>query len=493
MDLHALDAALRRLSKDDGLTIHESRRAFTEWKRLHERRVVAVRAKAVGAEQAKADLGEMGPPQTLVLRLDVPLAEVLVGVAGLIGAHDAGLADRLAENPIHTLTQLGGFASPEDLDAAALRLYDADEQRRALSTRGTKWKEQIRRLAVLIRMSASETRSGVRAHDKLVGEMLSLDLQKPSDLVGPVDELFASHETLRQQISNGLDDGAFGLDPDDGEILRWARDAGIDDATIAKYENALSEPRNKRAAQLRARSGRLSAAHLTATVPAGLVPPKSAVIQLQEPTDQWAPSEDPIKVPKIKVSTTFDQRKRELGDEGEQWALADAVGTFLALNDADRVNAVDGVRRLLGYFEPAATKPLLEHANAAAAPRQQGDEDDLVAALEGLLHVSRHSDGFGFDLVGWAPPQPDAPPHAMCLEVKSTSGGGFNLSNNEWSVASKLRTRGAADYYAILAVHRGMADQVPVSMDLLVDPVCLEQAGLLLLATDGYIAKYSVR
>lgn len=173
--------------------------------------------------------------------------------------------------------------------------------------------------------------------------------------------------------------------------------------------------------------------------------------------------------------------------------LADVVGTLLAMNDANRARAVEDVRRLLGYFEPAATKPLLEHASAAAALGQKDDDVDLIAALEGLLHVSRDSDGFGFDLIGWASPEPDSAPHAMCVEVKSTSGGGFHLSNNEWNKASELRSKGAANRYAVLAVNRGKAGEVPVSMDLLVDPVGLKEAGLLRLETDGYVAKYAVR
>lgn len=492
-DVRELDAALRELKEDDGLKIYETRRAFNNWKRAHERRVVALRSKLVGPERAKADVRDLVAPPEYALALDVPLASLLVGVAELIAPTDAGVAAQLADDPVGTLTRIGGFSSPEDLNAATLLLYDAEEQRRALSARATRWKEQIRKLAVLIRMTASETRSSVRAHDESVGETLRVDLQKPSDLVGPVEELFASHQILQQRFMDRLDDDVFGAEPNGAEIIGWIRDVGIDDARIAKYENALSVPRNKRAAQLRARAGRLNAAHVTAAAPAGLVVPKSRRLRISEPTEQGSSTPGPIKVAKIKISPTFDQRKRELGDEGEQWALADTVGTFLAMNDSDRAIAVEDIRRLLEYFEPEATKQLLEHASAVAAPRQEDDDDDLVAALEGLLHVSRYSDGFGFDLIGWAPPEPGAPPHAMCLEVKSTSGGRFHLSSNEWCIAGELPSKGAANRYAVLAVHRGKAGEVPVSMVLLVDPVGLKEMGLILLETDGYVAKYTVQ
>ena len=81
----------------------------------------------------------------------------------------------------------------------------------------------------------------------------------------------------------------------------------------------------------------------------------------------------------------------------------------------------------------------------------------------------------------------------MCLEVKSTSGGRFHLSSNEWCIAGELASKGAANRYAVLAVHRGKAGEVPVSMVLLVDPVGLKEMGLILLETDGYVAKYTVQ
>jgi len=230
---------------------------------------------------------------------------------------------------------------------------------------------------------------------------------------------------------------------------------------------------------------------MTAAVPAGLVAPKTRESRDHDASAKESSTADPIKVAKIKVSATIDQRKRELGDEGEQWALADTMGKLLALDDDDRARAVEDVRRLLSYFEPEATKGLLEYASAAAAPRLDDEDDDLVAALEGLLHVSRYSDGFGFDVIGWAPPEPGTPPQAICQEVKSTSGSGFHLSSNEWNIARELRAKGAASRYSVLAVRRGKAGEIPVSMDLLVDPVGLKEAGLLLLETDGYVARYT--
>lgn len=490
IDLPALDAELRKLSKDDGLRITETRRAFNDWKRTHERRVVAVRSRSVSPDTAKAQVRDLVAPKSQVLTLDAPLADVLAPIARLIAPTEAVMVARqLDTDPVGTLARLGGFATVRDLDAAAAVLYDVEEQRAALRARAARWKAQIRRLAVLVRITRSETRSGVRHQDEYVAGILSAELLKPSDLIGPVENLFASHASLSKSLIARLDDGLFGSEPDEAEIRGWIAAAGLDDGRIATYERALDEPRNRRAAQLAKRARRLSEGSMTALVPKGLVAPKPPVPR-NEDGDTEAAKAAPIKISQIKVSPTIDQRKRELGDEGEQWALADVLGKFLAMNDDERATAVQDIRRLLGYFEPGATTSLLEHASAASGPRD--DDDGLIAALEGLLHVSRHSDGFGFDIIGWASPGLGRAPQALCLEVKSTRGDGFHLSRTEWSIAGELRSKGAGDRYAVLAVRRGKSGEIPAAMDLLVDPVGLEAAGLLHLDTDGYVARYTL-
>lgn len=490
LDLERLHIALRALSPDDGLNISDTRRAFQNWKRRHERRVVAVRARTVGVDQAKAEIRDLATPAHLAWALDVPLADVLVCVASLVAPDGNGVAEQLAEDPVGTLMRLGGFATPADLDAAAVQHYNVEELRRALSLRAARWRNQIQRLAVLIRMTATDTRSGIRAHDEAVREALNTDLHKPSDLSGSVEVLFYSHDRLRERLLAKLDDAVLGPEPDEAEMLAWIHDAGIDSVRIAKYESALSEPK-QRTARLKARVGRLADARVTAMIPVGLVAPKGPKPSVDAPDAGDSPTSSPIKVSKIKVGSTFDQRKRELGDEGEQWALADAVGRFLAMSDENRAQAIEGVRTLLSLFDPDATRGLLKHISAAAAPRQDQEDDELVAALEGLLHVSRQYDGFGFDLIGWAAPDPESPAQAMCMEVKSTMGGGFHLSRNEWNTARELVTKDAANRYAVLAVRRGKAGEVPIRMDLLVDPVGLNEAGLLALDTDGYMATYA--
>jgi len=43
--------------------------------------------------------------------------------------------------------------------------------------------------------------------------------------------------------------------------------------------------------------------------------------------------------------------------------------------------------------------------------------------LGGFLHVARHSDAFGFDMLAWLPVSVGTPPRAVALEVKSSRSG----------------------------------------------------------------------
>ncbi len=133
-------------------------------------------------------------------------------------------------------------------------------------------------------------------------------------------------------------------------------------------------------------------------------------------------------------------------------------------------------------------------SHAALARSRDIDDDELIDELTGLLHVSRHSDAFGFDLVGWLPLTPGAVPTAVCLEVKSSSGEGFHLSSSEWSLAQRLHDAGEGDRYAVLVVRRSKRGGLPSTMDLLVDPVSLFESGRLRRDVDGFkIAYRSVR
>ena len=158
------------------------------------------------------------------------------------------------------------------------------------------------------------------------------------------------------------------------------------------------------------------------------------------------------------------------------------------MDQTDRVEAIDEIVDLLMEFEGRPVEVALAHAESARS--RYLDEEDLTVELTGLLHVSEHSDAFGFDMLGWLSEAEGREPRAMCLEVKSSGGGGFLLPRSEWALAEKFHKNGEGDRYAVLVVRRAKQGGVPSGMDLLVDPVELVNAHKLRLDADGYTISY---
>ncbi len=60
------------------------------------------------------------------------------------------------------------------------------------------------------------------------------------------------------------------------------------------------------------------------------------------------------KIPAKKFDPAADRRKRQLGSEGESWALAAMIDLFLAMTPDDRAAAIDEVLGLVAQLEGAA-------------------------------------------------------------------------------------------------------------------------------------------
>lgn len=113
------------------------------------------------------------------------------------------------------------------------------------------------------------------------------------------------------------------------------------------------------------------------------------------------------------------------------------------------------------------------------------DEDDLIEALAGFLHLSENSDDFGCDILGYLQVNENERPKPVFLEVKGDQDRRFQVSTNEWEQAIEI-----GDSYAFLIVLREKADSKSIPFELLPNPVKLEENNLLVRDNDGWIIKY---
>ncbi len=56
------------------------------------------------------------------------------------------------------------------------------------------------------------------------------------------------------------------------------------------------------------------------------------------------------------------------------------------------------------------------------------DDEDRIEELAEFLYVARHSDSFGFDMLVWFPEDEHSEARVLAVEVKSSSGGHFFMS-----------------------------------------------------------------
>jgi hypothetical protein len=298
------------------------------------------------------------------------------------------------------LMRVGQFTSVELLDQQVLLLFNKEEQERVLRERAVQWRREIRLLAVLGRMGPAETRATIRAIDEAVGAVLPGAPAVPSDLLDAVGELFVAQADLRERLAEQLVDSLAGQGPDREELLVLAKGLGVVVERLPILTRALEAPRRDKARAIKGRSDRLSGQGIVPARPEGL----------KAPPPKGTPSKTGRKkVTAVKVGESHDRRKRELGDEGEQWALAAVVGQLIRLTTDDRDRAIDEVVELFArWFDGPPVDAALAHSDAARS--RDLDEEELIDELTGLLHVSRHSDAFGFDLVGWLALAPEAEP-----------------------------------------------------------------------------------
>lgn len=481
--LSLVDDALRDADPFDGLRVEVAQRRLAEWIRSNRRHVAAVLAQRRDPDEAKNLPSGWKASSELRLALDPVPAEWLGAVVdSLRAAEFSPDVDALAEQPIAEFVRLAGVAGHAELDALVKSLYDREEQARILRAAAAAWRNELAFLAVLARTQRGESRAAIRAQADLVDGGLPDAPSVPSDLRVSATNLFATHPSLADALAEQLNDVLAAL-PERATLLMLASEHRVETGHRADVERALEAPKSELARKLRSSIAQLKRKAVRPTAPKGMEAAKRAETSPDEQKKKR-------KVAAVKVGAGADARKRRAGDEGERWALAAVLGDLVALSADDRRTAIDAISALLDDFEGKPVEKARSHAEPACDP--QLDDEELIEELTGLLHVSRLSDGFGFDLLGWLPLQPDAEPTAACLEVKSTRDGTFHLSRHEWRRATWFHERGEGERYVVLVVQRSSGSEPPQRIDILADPVHLAATDQIAKIDDGYELSYRV-
>jgi hypothetical protein len=211
------------------------------------------------------------------------------------------------------------------------RLGDADRAR-FLSERAIRWRKEIQLLAVLVKASREDTRANIRALYERIDNELPSNLSSPPDLRDAVGVLFRTD--LAEHINRSLLATVNAPVPDRELLIEWA---GVDAGHLERVTNALWDSGSVR--KLEEDREQLSKKNVRPTPPAGMQPPP------EKKKPEPPPGPRPVK--EIQVDESHDQRKRELGNEGERWALAAVIDALMHLDDQARDIAIGEIKSLL--------------------------------------------------------------------------------------------------------------------------------------------------
>lgn len=482
VDLRALSDALA-LQLEPRLAIRVARDRLDQWRGRHGTRLVAVLTGAgVDESAAKAEVNAMAAPAELDYVLDPTPEEYLAPVLTLLSRHHREAdATALATDAPTALANLAGWETSE-LDERARELYDDEARTARLRDLARGWSRELRLLSLLVRVngaSAAVVRSEASQVDGLIGRR-----DTPSELQPLLDDLMpGTHLTrLRQELRELLVDDLPGTPADRREVSDLAERHDLPVTAIPSILKALNRDRSKRVATYTHQVRSLVEEGVQIRPPAGFVPPPPPRV----------PKGTRKSVSPGKVNVDIERRKKKAGDEAESWALTAMAKTLLDLDHRARIRAIQEIRAMLDSygFEGSATQRAHKHAESAM--EQNLDDEELIDRITEFLHVAAYSDGFGFDLLGWiadgTTPEGGYP---MALEVKAASGS-FYFSSGEWACAERMRATGdTRAAYAVLAVRRRAGADVPVAMDLLVDPVHLCETRQIVREDDTYRMWYT--
>lgn len=456
VDLRKFDTALREAG-DEGLRVGVAQRRLIEWRRRHRREVVAVLVKRNWDERAALsapDAWRSSPDVEFIA--DPSPVTWLAPVQRDLHSVTRDVRVELLGDPAqasHHLADLVGM-SVDELSELATAFGNPGERAEYERQLAREWRRSLVPILVAARTRPGDEKFRVRDEREALEELLASSEPSVDGLAAALPALLPREPALASGLATWIQEY---------NRLSAATEDEMIDALASHFADLDHVRRVREILQQRSRQQvdalRKSVAEL---IDSGVEP------------QPFAGSRPPVRREKARgerIAVDRPPRKHDpehldrLGRTGESWAVAAVVRYLLELEPDIRRAAVHSMAdALAAVFRNPKVDALVTKAAEAVAP--DADEDDALAALESFVHVSRVSDQFGFDVLGFLPLYTDAEPEVAFFEVKSSKDRTFKVTATEWSRANDPRTR---DRYAFMVILRGKGG-TPEQMEIVPDP-----------------------
>jgi hypothetical protein len=449
VDIEAFDRALRRLG-DRGLDVRGPERRLDSWRRAHASEVIAV------LEEKKDPEAANRPPNW---RLPAELDWVVTAQPGVFLRPVIDDLERFDLGPIDPAelvrADVGQYlARLVALDAGQLlerwhARHGLEGQNVLLGDQAVAWRRVLRPVIVAGRVLPGSPGYEIRAEAATVDREFA-GIDTPGDIADLLGVAMPRSAVLGQALAEFVrSHRAIGV-PSADEVMTFAAQHVADLTHLEHVRTVLAFVVCDEVDRVRRAGAALRSTGIAPT-------PVSTTARQVVPHGS-------TKRQHVRPGTRGRADTGKLGAAAESWALGAVIQALLDMPPSERQAAVRAMdARLREHFESDVVDGLSARAKESL---DAVEDDEAVDSLIRFVHVSKASDDFGFDLIGYLPGTIGQPAEVLFLEVKSSTGRSFIVSTHEWEVSEREDLR---ESYAFLVVQRG-PDGQPKAMEILRDP-----------------------
>ena len=478
--LESLNSLLQK-NKDRGLSLQKAKQLRSGWLSRYEKELAYTLTKlGLSEDRAKKAGSNWAIPTTLSFRTQISVYDVLLPLASILNGlvnnpEKQFCAKELSVNPLQHFSDLCNVSQLELADKCKM-LYNEEEQKRISKSNFTELKRRLALIITALRTTFASPSYKIREMHQTVMNALSLCLDV-NTLYSAIPSMCGEESpVLVSYVRHLFDCDRFLSIPEQADMYKSLENV-IDHRHLVKVQNVLNQTNRLKVDKIRKQIIELNDASIDLKPYQG-----SNSTPLRKNTDLAK------KITSHHVQPKNQRQLNKMGSDAEYWVLAALLNQFEQLwkisFDEFRLALEKLADVLACHYHGDSIQKLLSFKDRALLV--EAEDDDRMEALSDFIHLSKESDSFGCDILGWLSPFEGSSPQPMFLEVKSDADRKFNVSENEWMQAERL-----AENYAFMVVLRG-AKNTPAGFELLPNPHQLANAGVekLTVVPDGRIVSY---
>lgn len=478
--LEKLDKYLRE-GNGEGLTIKGGLKLLKGWRDTHEKELAYTMWKLGIAPKAAKKIANSWPlPSNLIFKISLALGDILKPFVDFLNSQIPVSKNKFSTHQLtHTTLAHCAELCKESKDQIAInckKFYSEEEQ---AEIRARLFSELKKRLCLFI--TAKKIFPGANSweisgiHREV--EAVFLDCSEEKTLITQMGNFGQKEYPLLVNYFTKILGADILLSLPSLDEMYEELSEEVGETEVKRIQKVLAKTSRKKIDELINRIGSLKKASIKLKPYEGTAPKSSKrrSVELRK------------KVEPHHVKPRNQRYLKKLGEEGEEWVLAamiDRLEGILKESSDVFCSVLEKLSDALKiYYKGTSVEKLISFKKQALLNIDEPEE--RLDALLNFIHLSKESDSFGCDILGWMAPFPGEGDRPVFLEVKSDSDRSFNVSRAEWARAEVLQ-----DSYAFLVVLRDHEKNTPKSFEILPNPYQLAEDTKIEKDEDGWIVSY---